>query len=199
MPEPLPRSFYRRDAVTVARDLLGRRLVSGAGERRVSGIIVETEAYLGVADKAAHTYGHRRTARNATMWGDGGHLYVYFVYGMHHCANVVAGKRDVPVAVLIRALEPHEGIDTMFGRRRAARRPTDLCSGPAKLCQALAITREHDGTDLLAGRITIEPARARRLPASRIAEGPRIGIDYAEEWRDEPLRFWIRDNAHVSG
>lgn len=195
----LPRSFYRRDAVEVARDLLGRRLVSGAGKQRVSGIIVETEAYLGVIDKAAHTYGHRRTARNETMWGDAGHLYVYFVYGMHHCANVAAGRRDEPVAVLLRALEPDEGVELMFERRRAARRPTDLCSGPAKLCQALAITRAHDGTDLIAGSVTIEPARSRRLRPGRIAEGPRIGVDYAEEWRHEPLRFWVRDNAHVSG
>ena len=199
-PKLLPRSFYRRDAVEVARDLLGQRLVSGAGDRRASGIIVETEAYLGVVDKAAHTYDHRRTPRNETMWGDAGHLYVYFVYGMHHCANVVAGRRDEPVAVLLRALEPEDGVELMFERRRAARRPTDLCSGPAKLCQALAITREQDGTDLLAGEtVTIERARDRRLASVRIMTGPRIGIDYAEEWRDEPLRFWIRDNPHVSG
>lgn len=198
--EPLPRSFYRRDAVAVARDLLGRRLVSGDGDERVSGIIVETEAYLGVVDKAAHTYGHRRTPRNETMWGDAGHLYVYFVYGMHHCANVVAGGPDDPVAVLVRALEPDEGIDRMYARRRAARGTTDLCSGPAKLCQALAITRELDGADLLEPRgVSIERTRERRLPSDRIATGPRIGIDYAEEWRDEPLRFWVRDNPHVSG
>jgi len=198
--DPLPRSFYRRDPVAVARDLLGRRLASGTGDERVSGTIVETEAYLGVVDKAAHTYGHRRTPRNETMWGDAGHLYVYFVYGMHHCANVVAGGSDDPVAVLVRALEPDEGIELMFARRRAARRTTDLCSGPAKLCQALAITRELDGADLVDNRgVRIERTRGRRLPSGRIAAGPRIGIDYAEEWRDEPLRFWIRDNPHVSG
>lgn len=196
----LPRSFYRRDAATVARALLGQRLVTRADGRRTAGIIVETEAYLGVLDKAAHTYGEHRTARNESMWGDGGHAYVYFVYGLHHCVNVVAGAPGNPVAVLIRALEPADGIETMFARRRAARRATDLCSGPAKLCQALAITRALDGADLVRGRaITVERARRRSLAGGRIGVGPRIGIDYAQEWRDEPLRFWVRDNPHVSG
>ena len=137
-PHP-PRSFFRRDPVWVARKLLGHRLVSGVGGTRTAGIIVETEAYLGIADKAAHTYEGRRSRRNRTMWGAAGHAYVYFVYGMHHCINVVAGETGDPVAVLIRALEPDAGIDTMFERRRRARRATDLCSGPAKLCQALGI------------------------------------------------------------
>ena len=110
-PHP-PRSFFRRDPVWVARKLLGHRLVSGVGGTRTAGIIVETEAYLGIADKAAHTYGGRRSRRNRTMWGAAGHAYVYFVYGMHHCINVVAGETGDPVAVLIRALEPDAGIDT---------------------------------------------------------------------------------------
>jgi DNA-3-methyladenine glycosylase len=134
------------------------------------------------------------------MWGDAGHAYVYFVYGMHHCVNVVAGGPGDPTAVLIRALEPESGIETMFERRRAARRPADLCSGPAKLCQALAITRALDGADLIGGTtIAVERRRGRALAAARIAVGPRVGIDYAEEWRDEPLRFWVRDSPHVSG
>lgn len=201
-PEPQPllqRSFYRRDAVTVARALLGQRLVTRIGGVRTSGIIVETEAYLGTDDKAAHTYGARRTARNESMWGDAGHTYVYFVYGMHHCANVVAGGPGDPVAVLLRALQPEDGLDTMFARRAAARRPADLCSGPAKLCEALGITRALDGADLVAGDIIgIERVRRRALPAARIAAGPRIGVDYAAEWSREPLRFWLQDNPHVS-
>jgi DNA-3-methyladenine glycosylase len=195
----LPRSFFRRDPVTVARALLGQHLVSHVDDRLAAGVIVETEAYLGTVDRAAHTFDHRRTPRNETMWGEAGHCYVYFVYGMHHCANVVAGGPGDPVAVLIRALEPVAGLEVMFERRAAARRPADLCSGPAKLCQALGITVALDGADLVCDRrIGIERARQRALPGARIGRGPRIGIDYAGNWRDEPLRFWVRDNPHVS-
>lgn len=194
----MPRSFYRRGAVSVARRLLGQRLVTCIDNRRTSGIIVETEAYLGAVDKAAHTYGDRRTARNETMWGDGGHLYVYFVYGMHHCANVVAGAAGDPVAVLLRALEPEEGLDVMFERRAAATRPVDLCSGPGKLCQALGITRTLDGADLTASdAISIERLRQRAMSARQIASGPRIGVGYAQEWQHELLRFWVRNNPFV--
>ncbi len=195
----LPRSFYRRDVIAVARGLLGQRLVTELDDSRVSGIIVETEAYLGTVDKAAHTYGGRRTARNEAMWGDGGHAYVYFVYGMHHCVNVVAGNPEEPVAVLLRALEPDGGTDLMFERRAAARRPIDLCSGPGKLCQALGITRAVDGEDLVSGkRLFVEALRARPLPEATIGCGPRVGVHYAEEWRHEPLRFWVRGNRNVS-
>lgn len=194
----MPRSFYRRGAVSVARRLLGQRLVTCIDNRRTSGIIVETEAYLGAVDKAAHTYGDRRTARNETMWGDGGHLYVYFVYGMHHCANVVAGAAGDPVAVLLRALEPEEGLDVMFERRAAATLPVDLCSGPGKLCQALGITRTLDGADLTASdAISIERLRQRAMSARQIASGPRIGVGYAQEWQHELLRFWVRNNPFV--
>ena len=195
----LPRSFYRRDVIAVARRLLGQRLVSKIGDSRASGVIVETEAYLGTVDKAAHTFDGRRTARNEVMWGDGGHAYVYFVYGMHHCVNVVAGDPEEPVAVLLRALEPDDGTDLMFERRAAARRPIDLCSGPGKLCQALGITRAVDGDDLVEGeRLFIEELRKRALPTSAIGCGPRVGVDYAEEWQHERLRFWVRGNRNVS-
>lgn len=198
--ERLPRSFYSRDPETVARRLLGQRLVSLIGGERASGIIVETEAYLGDADKAAHTYGGRRTRRNETMWGDGGHVYVYFIYGMYHCMNVVAGGPDEPVAVLVRALEPDEGQAVMFERRAKARRPTDLCSGPGKLCQALGVTRAHDNQDLVRGDLLhIERVRSRPLPARSVAVGPRIGVGYAEEWQHQPLRFWVKENPYVSG
>lgn len=198
-PPRLPRAFCRRDAVAVARGLLGQRLVSTGGGTRVSGLIVETEAYLGVPDKAAHSFGGRRTDRVESMWGDGGHAYVYFVYGMHHCVNFVAGAAGNPLAILIRALEPDGGEETMWRRRPKAKRTTDLCSGPGKLCQALAITREHDGADLVSGdRLFIEQVRRRALPSGKIGVGPRIGIAYAEEWQHEPLRFWIAGNPHVS-
>ena len=197
--ERLPRSFYRRDVVAVARGLLGQRLVSRVDGHRTSGVVVETEAYLGVSDKAAHTFGGRRTARNATMWGEGGHAYVYFVYGMHHCVNVVAGDEGDPVAVLVRALEPDEGEATMWHRRPAARRTTDLCSGPGKLCEALGITRGCDGADIVSGdRVFVERLRQRALPSIKIGSGPRIGVAYAGEWQHEKLRFWVKGNSHLS-
>jgi DNA-3-methyladenine glycosylase len=210
-------SFYQRNPVTVARALLGQRLVRQEKGKRTAGIIVETEAYLGTKDQAAHTANGRRTARNESMWAAGGCAYVYFTYGMHYCMNVVAGKADEPVGVLIRALEPVEGIDLM-GRRRLARqnkssnhtdesKPTDgkiladtqLCSGPAKLCQALAIDRSFDGANLIDGRdLYIEMLRHRAHRGSDIRVGPRIGVDYAGPWATKPLRFSLGDNIHVS-
>ncbi len=199
MAERLPRAFYRRDPVVLARTLLGQRLVREVEGVRLAGLIVETEAYLGEPDRAAHTYNGRRTARNASMWGEAGHAYVYFTYGMHHCMNVVAGGAGVPVAVLLRALEPTEGMEAMFANRPAARRSSDLCSGPAKLCQALRIDRTLDGADLVDGReLYLERARWRAMAGSKVAVGPRVGVDYAGEWADRPLRFWVRDSEHVS-
>lgn len=199
MPPRLTRSFYRRDPVKLARTLLGQRLVRVMNNQRLAGTIVEVEAYLGVEDKAAHTSNGRRTPRNESMWGDGGHAYVYFTYGMHHCMNVVASTADDPVAVLVRAMEPTDGIEQMYRHRQAARRNTDLCSGPAKLCQALRIDRKLDDEDLVtSGNLFIEQMRKTPLPASRITVGPRIGVSYAEEWADKPLRFYIKDNLHVS-
>ena len=192
-------SFFRRDPVTVARELLGHRFVSGVGGTRTAGIIIETEAYLGIPDKAAHTYGGRRTRRNRTMWGGAGQAYVYFVYGMHHCANIVAGETGDPVAVLIRALEPDTGIDTMFERRHAARRATELCSGPAKLCVALGIDLGLDGEDLTSSdRLFVESPSRRPPRTATIVTAPRVGISYAEEWQAEPLRFFVAGNPHVS-
>lgn len=183
----------------MARQLLGQRLVRLIDGLRTGGIIVETEAYLGVNDAAAHTFGGRNTSRNRTMWGDGGHLYVYFTYGMHHCMNVVASTAGDPVAVLLRAVQPEEGTDVMYARRRRARRDTDLCSGPAKLCQALQVDRSLDGADLVRGSdIWIERGPQAMLPPDRIVAGPRIGVAYAGEWAAKPLRFHVAGNPHVS-
>ena len=197
MPRAL-RPFFRREPIPLARALLVRVLPDGT---RLAGTIVETEAYLGVPDRAAHTFGGRRTARNASMWRDGGHAYVYFTYGMHYCMNVVAEVADQPTAVLLRALEPTEGIDLMRKHRgRAARRDRDLCSGPAKLCQAMKIDRALDGADLVTSQVLfIEQVRRRALPSSRIEITPRIGIAYAGEWARKPLRFHLKDCEHVSG
>ncbi len=195
----LSRRFFRRDAATLARALLGQQLVSEVDGVRTAGVIVETEAYLGIEDKAAHTYAGRRTARNETMWGDAGHAYVYLVYGMHHCVNAVAGRAGEPCGVLIRALQPEDGVNAMRARRRRARRIADLCSGPGKLCQALGITRQLNGVDLTKpGSLWIERRRRRPLSSSAVTTGPRVGIGYADEWRYEPLRFCVSGNPHVS-
>jgi len=193
---------FSDDPIRVARRLLGQRLVALHRGKRVAGLIVEVEAYLGVRDRASHTSGEgggRRTARNAAMFLEGGHAYVYFTYGMHHCFNVVCGKADDGVAVLVRALEPTEGLKTMFSRRARARREKDLCSGPAKLTQALGINRRHDGIDLRSNRsLWVERVRARALPASKIIATPRVGVAYAGQWARKPYRFYVRDNPHVS-
>jgi DNA-3-methyladenine glycosylase len=185
--------------VPLARNLLGQRLVRILNGRRLTGLIVETEAYLGIPDRAAHTYAGRHTPRNASMWRDGGTAYVYFTYGMHYCLNVVAGREDQPVAVLLRALEPVEGLSLMYSHRPKARHDRDLCSGPAKLCQALALDRRHDGTDLTtSAQLWIEPVRTAPLPPGAIVRTARIGVAYAGPWASKPLRFYLRGNPHVS-
>ena len=193
----LPREFYTRsNVVTVARDLLGKLLVVPAHNgKRVAGTIVEVEAYRGPHDRAAHSYGGRRTKRTETMYGIGGTAYVFFVYGMYNQFNVVTNVEDAPHAVLIRAIEPVEGIELMR-KRRLGQPDHNLTNGPGKLCIAMGIDRKLDAADLLGDRVWLEQGQT--IPRSQIASGPRIGIDYAEEWVDKPWRFWIRDNPFVS-
>ena len=188
-----------RNPVRVARALLGQRLVSTIGGERTAGRIVETEAYLGSPDKAAHTYNHRRTPRVESMWQRGGTAYVYFTYGMHHCVNVVVGEAGRPMAVLIRALEPTEGLDVMYTRRARAGRDRDLCSGPAKLCEAMGIDLRQDGGDLTTpGPLMLEQLRRRAVASDRIVTTTRVGVDYAEEWADQPLRFYLAGDRFIS-
>ena len=193
----LPRVFYTRpNVVTVARELLGKLLVVPAPNgMRVSGKIVEVEAYRGPQDRAAHSYGGRRTKRTETMYGVGGTAYVFFVYGMYNQFNVVTNVAEAPHAVLIRALEPVEGIGLMR-KRRPGKSDHNLTNGPGKLCIALGIDRKLDAADLLGDKVWLEDAE--HTPRSKIAAGPRVGIDYAEEWIDKPWRFWIRDISFVS-
>ncbi len=193
----LPRSFYTRsNVVIVARELLGKLLVvPGAGGERVSGRIVETEAYRGPRDRAAHSYGGRRTKRTEPMYAIGGTAYVFFVYGMYYQFNVVTNAAETPHAILIRAVEPVEGIEIMRERRRG-HPDRNLTKGPGKLCIAMGIDRSLDGADLLGTQVWLEAGQAVRR--SQIVSGPRIGIDYAEEWVDKPWRFWIKDNQFVS-
>jgi DNA-3-methyladenine glycosylase len=187
----LPRRFYRRAARAVARDLLGCVLVSRLGRAVTAGRIVETEAYLGPEDAASHAAFRPRS--HALFYGEGGHAYVYRIYGIHFCLNAITGAPGTPGCVLIRALEPVAGIATMARRRRIDADAVALTNGPGKLTQALAITSRENGVDLTGGRLVIGPPDVPRDFA--IAAGPRIGITRAVE---RPLRFWVRGNRWVS-
>ncbi len=180
---PLPRTFYARDALSVARDLLGMQLVLREAGGLKIGRIVETEAYQGPEDLAAHSAGGRRTARTEVMYGPAGHAYVYLIYGIWNCLNVVVGTPGVPHAVLLRALEPVTGIQTPSW-------------GPGLLCRALGIDRAYNGRDLCGRQLWIQaPKRAQPL---RIAAATRIGVDYAGEWAQRPWRFYDPDSPYVS-
>jgi DNA-3-methyladenine glycosylase len=186
--KPLGRSFYGRPAVEVARALLGKVLVHGDASAR----IVETEAYLGLSDAAAHAW-RGRTVRTEVLFGPPGHAYVYLIYGIHECLNMVAEPEGSPGCVLIRALEPLTGLEAMHHRRPAAARIEDLANGPGKLTRAMGITRRHNGADLTHGPLTVhEPAVRERFT---IAVSPRIGITRNADW---PLRFYITGNTFVS-
>jgi DNA-3-methyladenine glycosylase len=192
----LCRDFFARDTLSVARGLLGQRLVRMLDGERLSGRIVEVEAYVGEEDQASHArFG--RTGRNAPMYGPPGHAYVYFVYGMHYCLNVVTEREGFPAAVLVRALEPLEGIELMRARR-GGRTDVELTSGPARLCQALGIDRRFDGVDLCLpdGRLFIE--RDAAVSDDAVAAGPRIGVRGDETALTVPWRFYVRGNRYVS-
>lgn len=191
--------FYRRtDVVQVARDLLGMVLVTERDGLRTALRITETEAYQGPDDRASHAFGNRRTNRTEVMFKSGGHAYVYLVYGMHHLFNVVTGQAEVPHAVLIRAGEPLEGLDTMLARRGADRLTPALTTGPGALSQALGITTAWTGQSLvdIDSPVWLED-RGLTVPDDRIAAGPRIGIDYAQEWVHTPWRFWERGSRYA--
>ncbi len=190
--DPLPTSFYARDTVRVARALLGCIVESRLNGNITAGRIVEVEGYIGPGDPAAHGYGNRRTQRNAALFGPPGTSYVYFIYGMHWCFNAVTEKDGYPAAVLIRALEPIGGIDIME-KRRGHSNVRLLCSGPARLCQALGITAAVNGLSLVDGPVCIKRARSRER--IQIDACPRIGITKASEW---PLRFVERKSPWLS-
>jgi DNA-3-methyladenine glycosylase len=193
-PSRVDRDWFDRHSPDVARDLLGARLVSHSPDGVVGGTIVEVEAYQGPEDLAAHS-SRGRTARNAVMFGAPGHLYVYLIYGLHHCVNVVCGPDGKPEAVLIRALALDEGIE-LARRRRGPRAPDRrLASGPGNVGSALGIDRSLNGIDLLAGPIFVEP---RTGPVPPMHRGPRVGVDYAGVWAARPLRYWIANDPHVS-
>ena len=206
----LDNAFYDRPGVvTVARDLLGKVLVTEFDGRRTSGRIVEVEAYNGVGDRASHAWSGRRTRRTEVMFGAGGTAYVYLIYGIHHLFNVVTNKKDIPHAVLVRALEPMEGIEVMrerSGRVDSAAEGGDevprvdysLTRGPGNLSRALGLRTLHTGTSLLGDEIWIgdDGYRPKR---SEIVAGPRIGVDYAGVDAGLPYRFFIKGSPYVSG
>src|SRR5687768_2410320 len=188
----LPVAFFRRPAEVVAAELLGMIVVSSVGGEVTEGRIVETEAYLGYDDPASHGYLHRRNARNAALFGPPGIWYVYLSYGMHWCANLVCQREGLASAVLLRALEPIEGLAVMRGRR-GAMPDLQLCSGPGRLCQALGITRELDGVTMARGPVQV--LRGHGMAQGSIAATPRIGITKAADW---PLRFHLAGSPWTS-
>ena len=194
----LPRGVYLQPTLRVARTLLGKTLVHDSPEGRTAGRIVEVEAYRGPADRAAHSSGGRRTPRNEVMYGPPGYAYVYFIYGMYFCMNVVCQPAGVPEAVLLRALEPLEGVELMRRRRELAEGPEwRLCRGPGALCRALGIGRAENGADLVRGPLRIVDAPP--VPAARVARTARIGVAYAGADAARPWRFLVRGSPAVSG
>ena len=188
-------AVYRGDAFELAQNyLLGAYLCSEIDGELTAGMITELEVYIGSCDKACHAWPNKKTPRTATMFKPGGSAYDFFVYGMNNQFNEVARPEGTANAVLIRSLEPVSGLETMM-RRRKCENPANLTTGPGKLCQALAVTRrEHDGIDLGGNTVWISPGKGGYPFVARA----RIGIDYAEEYKDKPLRFYIKDNRFVS-
>lgn len=202
----LPRTFYDRDTVTVARELLGKYLVRKLDGELLAGRITETEAYIGRCDKACHAYNYRRTSRTETLFMAPGHAYIYLIYGMYHCLNFVTEPEGEPAAVLLRAVEPAAGLDTLL-RLRYGNKPStpyrqrNLLNGPGKVCMGFALTKAENQLDLTGDTLFLcdSPADI-GLPCpapkqERLCTGKRIGIDYAEEARDFPWRFWLEQEA----
>ena len=184
----LPLSFYRKnDVVRLGKSLLGKNLFTCIDGELTGGMIIETESYAGALDKACHAYGMRKTERTKTMFEEGGIAYVYLCYGMHHLLNVVTNQKEVPEAVLIRAIKPTHGIDVMLRRRNKKNWDKTLTSGPGSLSKALGITKQENGLSFLGSTLWIEKGVA--IPEKRIAASPRIGVSYAEEDADLPYRF----------
>ncbi|ADL12603.1 DNA-3-methyladenine glycosylase [Acetohalobium arabaticum] len=188
--------FYKQDAVTLAKNLLGNLLIRRIKDKEIRVKIVETEAYVGPEDKACHAYQNKKTKRTKVMFKRGGHSYVYLIYGIHHCFNVVTASKGKPEAVLVRAVEPIEGWDLIRQNRQIkSNKDEDLTNGPGKLCQALEIDKSLNGHDLVKGeKICI----ADNNQSYNIAADKRINIDYAEEYKDKLWRFYIKDNSFVS-
>ncbi len=188
--------FLRPDVTRISRELLGKILLTRIGHGPVTGgVIVETEAYSGVADRASHAYGNRRTKRTEVMFRCGGIAYIYLCYGIHSLFNIITNEKDIPDAVLIRAIQPVHGIQVMLKRRRKTGLNHLLTAGPGVLSQALGIGLNHNGISVTGNIIWLESGI--RIQPAQIASGPRIGIQYAGEDARRSWRFWVRDSEWV--
>ncbi|MBC7947173.1 MAG: DNA-3-methyladenine glycosylase [Chitinophagaceae bacterium] len=195
----LPLAFYQRENVLlIAKELLGKIIVTRWGKTLTAARIVETEAYAGVMDMASHAYGARRTKRNDVMYSKGGLSYVYLCYGIHHLFNVVTNAEGIPHAILVRGGEPLAGIDEMLERTGKPKADNTLTRGPGNISKALGITTRHNGVALKGKQLYIA-TDAFSYPANQIAESPRIGVDYAGIDAKLPYRFYVRGNPFVSG
>ena len=199
--------FFRQDAITVAKNLLGKYLVREYNDKKIITKIVETEAYMGIEDKAAHVFGDRRTERTEPLYQDGGHIYVYLIYGMYHCLNISANIEGTPECVLIRAVEPISEIDEISQNRYSkdykdlsSYQKKNICNGPGKLCKALKIDRNLNFESILGNKLYIidDYKLDSENKEFEIVESKRVNIDYAEEAKDYLWRYYIKDNKHVS-
>jgi DNA-3-methyladenine glycosylase len=182
--------YLQEDVVAIARDLLGKVLVTNINNKYCAAIIAETEAYAGVTDRASHAYANKRTKRNETMYLQGGRSYVYLCYGLHHLFNIVTHVENVPHAVLIRNIIPLDGIDIMLQRRGKAKLDKSFSTGPGTMSMAMGINTEHNNVSLCGNLIWLED-RKLKFPENQILSGPRIGIDYAGQDAALPYRFWV--------
>ncbi len=203
----LERAFYNRPVLEVAQDLIGKTLVHVTPYGTLKSVIVETEAYDGTCDKGCHAYPYKKTPRTSVLFGSGGHAYVYLIYGMYHCFNIVTCEEGYPAAVLIRAVQPTEGLETMAELRKqpfplTESRRRKLCSGPGRLCQAMYISRENNGLDMCGDTLYVEETKpAADIPSNispEIEASPRINIDYAEEAVDFLWRFTAKNSPYLS-
>lgn len=195
--ERLDKKFFQQKTERVARQLLGKVLVRKLGEETISGIIVETEAYIGPHDLACHA-SKGKTSRTSVMFGESGMWYVYLIYGFYYCLNIVTEKKEYPSAVLIRALEPLEGVEYMK-RNRNTDVLNNLTSGPGKMCQAFGIDKSLNNTPAIEKNSTLFiKDRGIKISSRNIVKTKRVGVDYAGEWKDKLLRFYVKDNRFVS-
>lgn len=190
--------FYQQDAVSLAENLIGKHLVRKIGNKKIICRIVETEAYVGPEDKGCHTYNNKRTNRTEVMFKDGGVAYVYVIYGMHYCFNIVANHKDKPEAVFIRAVEPIEGFEAIKQNRPIkSSKKEEFTNGPGKLAQALKIDKDFNGYNLVDGDELYLESNNSNLPHN-VETSPRINIDYAEEYKAKLWRFYLKGNSYVS-
>lgn len=193
----LPHNFFERPTLLVARELLGKLLVRRTPQGTVNGMIVEVESYIGETDRASHAFGGKRTPRTETMFGSPGSIYVYLIYGQNHCFNIVTEDEGIPSAILIRAIEPFQGLELMTERRQQKKPDLkNLCSGPGKLCSSFEINKKLNNTKL--SEKTLAVYDFMNFSDDQIAVTPRINVDYAGDCKDYPYRFFVKDNRFIS-